>query len=72
MIVWRLVEGNQVACASPCVMCQKELIRFDIRVHCLRKDGTWFSGRLDDQGAPEAVLTSGQRRNLCGKKDRKD
>lgn len=70
MIVWRLVEGNKIACASPCIMCQKELLRFDMKVHCLRRDGSWFSGRLSDQGAPEAVLTSGQRRNMCPKQSK--
>jgi hypothetical protein len=55
-----------LGCATPCVFCQRELLRFDLRVHCSQAGQSWFSGRLDEAGAPESKPTTGQRRLLLG------
>jgi hypothetical protein len=53
-----------LGCATPCVFCQRELLRFDLRVHCSQAGQSWFSGRLDEAGAPESKPTGYQRKQL--------
>lgn len=60
----RYLNDGSLACAIPCVFCQKELKKYDMRISCTTEDGTWFHGRLSDGGAPTPVLTAGQRRML--------
>jgi hypothetical protein len=62
--VWRCRSDGSLGCATPCLLCRRELLRFDLRVHCPLDNGTWFRGRLDEGGAPPPALTSGQRRQL--------
>lgn len=63
--VWRCTTDGALARAAPCLFCSRELLRFDIRVHCpTDASGGWFSGRLSDEGAPVPVLTGGQQRVL--------
>lgn len=57
-------SDGSLGCAAPCVLCQRELLRFDLRVHCSLSGGGFFSGRLSDCGAPKPLLTTGQRRML--------
>lgn len=64
VLVLRYRADGSLGCAAPCVMCARELNRFDLRVHCPDASGQWFSGRLSDSGAPPQLLTSGQRRML--------
>lgn len=70
VVVLRFRGDGQLGCSVPCVLCQRELQRFDLSVHCyLGGDGApgerqWFRGRLSDVGAPTPVLTAGQRRTL--------
>lgn len=67
MTVYRCRKDGTLGCATPCLLCSRELARFDIRVHCSLEGGGWFSGRVTDVDAPAAVLTSGQRRMIKGK-----
>lgn len=60
--VVRYRSDGTMGCAVPCVLCQRELKRYDLRVHCSIGGGDFFSGRLSEQGAPPALLTAGQRR----------
>ena len=62
-VVRQRCDGS-LGCAAPCVLCAKQLLRFDLRVHCSLSSGALFSGRLTDCGAPRAKLTKGQRRAL--------
>jgi len=65
LVVWRCRMDGTLGCATPCILCQKELMRYDLRVHCSLGD-TWFSGRLDDKGAPACKPTAGQLKLLFG------
>ena len=63
--LYRASEGK-LACAFPCVACRVELLRFDLRVHCICNHSLdWFSGKLSQQKAPESKLTSFQMRERC-------
>lgn len=62
-MIWRTRADGTLGCATPCVLCQRELRRFDLRVHCPLSAEDWFSGRLDEGNAPEPKFTSRQR--LC-------
>lgn len=62
--VVRQRSDGSLGCAAPCIFCQRELRRFDLRVHCSLGGGRFFSGRLTDCGAPAPTLTGGQRRML--------
>ena len=44
---------------------QRELLRFNLRVHCSQGAALWFSGRMSDAGAPKSQLTGMQRRSFC-------
>ena len=59
--VWRKRSDGTFGCATPCVLCQRELKRYDLRVHCSQDSG-WFVGRLSEAGAPAPQLTTAQRR----------
>ena len=59
--VWRKRSDGSFGCATPCVLCQRELKRYDLRVHCSQDSG-WFVGRLSEAGAPVPQLTTAQRR----------
>ena len=59
----RLCDGT-LGCATPCLLCQRELLRFDLRVHCSQGAALWFSGRMSDAGAPKSQLTGMQRRSF--------
>ena len=60
------VDGT-LGCATPCLLCQKELLRFDMRVHVSQTPTLWFSGRLSDLDAPLSQLTGMQRRSFSTK-----
>ena len=71
VLVFRRRADGSLGCAAPCVLCRRELLRFDLRVACSLGDGggdggdgAFFSGRLSDTDAPVPRLTSGQRRML--------
>jgi hypothetical protein len=59
--VFRTLADGTLACAAPCLLCQRELVRFDLRVHCSLSHEAWFSGRLTDEAAPPGKLTARQR-----------
>lgn len=64
IVVWRKLGNGEYGCATPCVLCAKELERFDLRVHCVVQNGpdpAFFSGRMTDEGAPECKMTSRQK-----------
>ena len=62
--VFRFRADGTVGCCVPCYACRKELLKYDLVVHCLDPDGRLFCGKLDDEDAPPSQFTSGQRRNL--------
>lgn len=70
VVVLRFRGDGSLGCSVPCVLCQRELTRFDLSVCCfLGQDAAgggpcWYRGRLTDEGAPTPVLTAGQRRTL--------
>ena len=57
---------GSLGCATPCVLCRRALIAFDLRVSCPpgASGGGWYCGRLCSPDAPAPTLTSGQRRLL--------
>lgn len=64
VVVWRRTADGALACAAPCLFCNRELQKFDLRVLCTLGDGQWFSGRLSEEGAPTPALTGGQKKVL--------
>ena len=62
--VIRYRHDGTLGCAVPCVFCQKELERYDMRVHCVDSSGQWCDARCRDGTLPKPVLTAGQRRML--------
>lgn len=64
VVVWRQLSDGSLGCATPCVLCHRVLVRYDLRVHCTLSGNTWFSGRMDAEDAPASKLTAGQRRLL--------
>jgi hypothetical protein len=64
IVIVRYRKDGTLGCAVPCVFCQRELVKFDIHIHCITTEGSWFSGRLDDNDAPQPLFTTGQRRML--------
>lgn len=64
--VLRVRRDGTLGCATPCILCQRALAAFDMRVSCPpgAAGGGWFSGRLNADDAPPPTLTSGQRRQL--------
>ncbi len=66
MVVWRRLEDGSLGCATPCVLCRKELERFDMRVCCVLDGGLWFRGRMGEEDAPQSKPTLGQKLRLFG------
>ena len=64
--VLRVRTDGSLGCATPCVLCRRALIAFDLRVSCPpgASGGGWYCGRLCSPDAPAPTLTSGQRRLL--------
>ena len=65
--VWRIIFDNnekkyEYGCSIPCVLCRRELIRFDFNVHVTTGTEQWFHGYLTNDDAPVSKLTSGQMR----------
>lgn len=67
VLVIRPRGDGTLGCSAPCAMCQRELVRFDLRVHCSLSNGSRFSGRLTDRGAPKPFLSDMQHRTLSTK-----
>jgi hypothetical protein len=63
--VFRRRADGSLGCAAPCLLCARELQRFDLKVCCSLAPGEWFVGRLTDAEAPPPGLTSGQRRQFA-------
>ncbi|KAK9867686.1 hypothetical protein WJX84_003091 [Apatococcus fuscideae] len=70
ILIWRCRSDGSRGCATPCVLCHRQLCKFDLRVHCSLDAQQWFSGRLTDFDAPSPVLTSGQRRQWQAYRER--
>ena len=61
--VWRLKADGSLGCAIPCLLCQRELVRFDLTVFYTEAGGSWARGRPSHElEALGGGLTSGQRR----------
>jgi hypothetical protein len=71
LTVWRQLADGSLGRSVPCLICKEILEVFGLRVCCIVEPGRWFRGRLTDQGAPVAKLTSGQKQLLQGKKSQK-
>lgn len=67
LLVVRFRTDGSPACAAPCILCSKEIERFDLKVVCVGEDGEWFCGRLSDANAPAQRLTTGQKNAQFGK-----
>eukprot|EP00887_Chlorella_sp_A99_P006974 scaffold2.g6974.t1 len=67
LLVVRFRTDGSPACAAPCILCSKEIERFDLKVVCVGEDGGWFCGRLSDPHAPQQRLTTGQKNAQFGK-----
>lgn len=64
---WRFLANGELGCATPCILCSKELLRFGFKVVCSQGSGQdWYQGHLDSEGAPRSKLTSAQSRQICG------
>jgi hypothetical protein len=61
LVIVRHRADGTLGCSVPCALCQKALIKFDLRVHCLLGGGAVFSGRLTDRGAPKPGLSKAQQ-----------
>lgn len=59
--VWRRLQDGSLGCSVPCVCCRVLLSSLDLRVSCVREDGEWWEGKLDDPAAPRSKPTTGQR-----------
>lgn len=59
--VVRLRSDGTPGCSAPCLLCARELARFDLKVCCRLDSGAVWCGRLSDPGAPPPKVTSGQR-----------
>lgn len=57
-------KDGSVGSSFPCVFCKKQLVRFDIKVHCVDREGDMFHGKMDTDLCPESTLTSGQARKF--------
>jgi hypothetical protein len=66
LVVWRHRHDGTLGCATPCIFCQRELLRYDLRVHCSQSPSEWFSGRLDEEHAPQCKPTAGQMKLMFG------
>lgn len=65
--VWRERVDRSLGCATPCVLCCREMLRYDLRVHCsLQSSGhdAWYTGKLDSTDAPRSKPTLGQRMHM--------
>jgi hypothetical protein len=62
--ITRTRADGSLGCSVPCIACRRELVRYNIKVQCVKEDGTWFRGYMTDEGAPDSKPTSGQKRNL--------
>ena len=61
--MWRLKADGSLGCAIPCLLCQRELVRFDLTVFYTETGGSWARGRPSHElAALGGGLTSGQRR----------
>jgi len=63
MVVYRERSDGSPGCSVPCVMCRRELLRFRIPVVCRTPEETWFTGQLDELGAPVSKPTVCQKAN---------
>lgn len=60
--VTRCRADGSLGCSVPCPLCRRELMRYHIRVKCVKNDGEWFDGYFDEPDAPASKKTSGQLR----------
>jgi hypothetical protein len=59
---------NHLGRSVPCVLCRRELVKFDFDVHMVKEDGSMFVGKLTDDDAPASKPTSVQLHNWSEKK----
>ncbi len=63
--VWRHLTDGSLGCSVPCVCCRKLLTDHHLAVTCVvSAQGEWWTGRLDEPGAPASKPTSRQQRDL--------
>lgn len=64
LVIWRCLCDGSFGCAAPCVFCVKQLMAYDLQIHCPINADEWFHGKLSDAMAPAAKLTYGQRNSM--------
>jgi len=63
--VERLLRDQTPGCSIPCILCRKELERFDVRVECVIVTGERsYSWRIRAPDSPVSVFTSLQKRQF--------
>lgn len=72
LVVWRQLADGTLGRSVPCLICKSVLEVFDLRVTCVVGQGSWFRGRLTDQGAPASKLTAAQKQQMQGKRRSRD
>lgn len=61
MTVLRWKADGTLGCSVPCILCRRELLRYDIRFRCVLPDGSWYDGPMDAPDAPVCKMTSMQK-----------
>lgn len=65
IVVWRVRADGSAGCSLPCVLCQRQLQLFGLRVTCTTSDGRLWRGHLGkSDDSPVCKSTSGQRRGV--------
>jgi hypothetical protein len=62
LCTWRFLVNGELGCATPCLLCSRELQRFGFKTFCSQGGEEWFRGELGAEGAPVCKLTSTQER----------
>jgi len=60
MTVWRTRGDGSFGCSTPCVLCRKELLRYNIYIHVMTVDNEWYHGRIAGADAPPSKPTNSQ------------
>jgi hypothetical protein len=58
LVVQRFLSDNTAGCSVPCVLCRREIEKYDMLVSCTARSGEPFEGKT----LPASELTCSQRR----------
>lgn len=62
IVIWRMLANGTLSTSVPCILCKREIISLDLKVHCIDKFGQQFHGKLNQKNSPQCNLTSSQRK----------